>query len=374
MARSKTHFKDVAQQIHQAGAGVLAWPVAMKAAADFVGGAGAVCFGLNRKTGQFSQFHTHGVEPGVGEYVEHMNRINPRMRYSLRQAGPHVVCDWDVLPDAAIQRHEFYNWMERTNGTRYFVGSRVQDSGDHSLFASIEFTPTQGHPQKSQIAAFTTLLPILKEAWSLLELRTIAGAVTAMSTVLHEACPWGVIVLNCHGDIISMNSRAKKILATGESIRDVEGRLHALRGADDRALQAIIADKLALHSSGVGGERSLLSIARLGAKLPLVLRIAALPQDKSIVLPSAPALLVFLSDIGEGPLLTEAELEQLFGLSRREAALAMHLAEGVTLPEAIRRMGISHNTGRAHLREIFSKTGAHSQLQLVWLLNKVPTL
>jgi DNA-binding CsgD family transcriptional regulator/PAS domain-containing protein len=346
----------------------------MKAAADYVGGAGAVCFGLNRSTSAFSRFYMYGVEPGAGEYVERMNRINPRMRYSLRQPGPHVVCDWNVLPEAAIRRHEFYNWMERTNGTRYFVGSRVQDRGEQSLFASVEFTSIQGHPQKRQVAAFAALLPVLSEAWALSELRAIARAETAMSLVVSETSPWGIIVLNCQGRVIGANARAERILAAGEGLQYVQGRLHALKGADDRTLQAVIASKLTFSSSGLGEERSLLSIARPGGKLPLILRFSSLARDEDLVLPAAPALLVFLSDVSEGSCLTEAELEQLFGLSRREAILALHLAEGLTLPVAVQRMGISHNTGRAHLRDIFAKTGTHSQLELVRLLNRVPAL
>lgn len=375
MARVRTQFEPVARKIRQAGAGVSGWPAAMKAVADFVGGAAGVCFGLDRKTGVFSRFYTHGVEPGVGEYVERMNRINPRMHYSLRQAGPHVVCDWSVLPEAAIRRHEFYNWMERTNGTRYFVGARVEDTGDWSLFASVEFTLSQGHPQRAHVDAFTALLPVLKDACSLSELRAVAGAKSAMSLVVNETCPWGVIVLNCQQRILSANARAERVLAAGDSLHCLEGRLHALRGADDRTLQAAIASKLSLHpAADVAGRRSLLSITRPDGKLPLIVRISALPQDGNLLLPNAPAALVFLSDASEGPLLTEAELAQLFGLTRREATLAMHLTEGLTLPMAVARMGISHNTGRAHLRDIFTKTGTHSQPQLVRLLNRLPTL
>jgi len=76
--------------------------------------------------------------------------------------------------------------------------------------------------------------------------------------------------------------------------------------------------------------------------------------------------------VGSG---TPAELsaeavQQFFGLTRKEAALALRLAAGRSLLEAARDQGISLNTARAHLRAIFAKTGIDRQSRLVGALLK----
>jgi DNA-binding CsgD family transcriptional regulator len=49
--------------------------------------------------------------------------------------------------------------------------------------------------------------------------------------------------------------------------------------------------------------------------------------------------------------------------------LAAMLGSGCSLVDAADRLGIAHNTARAHLRSIFMKMGVRRQSQLVHLLH-----
>ena len=55
----------------------------------------------------------------------------------------------------------------------------------------------------------------------------------------------------------------------------------------------------------------------------------------------------------------------MFGLSRREAMLASLLAGGLTVAEAALDLGISEQTARTYLRQVFEKTGVTRQTELV---------
>ena len=57
-----------------------------------------------------------------------------------------------------------------------------------------------------------------------------------------------------------------------------------------------------------------------------------------------------------------------FGLSRREAALAVALAEGRRLTAAGQALGLSEETTRNYSKRIYSKTGAHGQADLVRMI------
>lgn len=155
----------------RAGSGQAPWTEALSATSGLLRGAGCCTFELDRARGGFGDFHLVGLEPGAGDYVARMNSINPRMRYSLDQPGPHVVTDHAILPERELRRHEFYDWMTRTKGTRYFVGARVLDRDRRSVFASVEYSPRQGHPDAETVAMFTRLVPHIENAWRLSALR-----------------------------------------------------------------------------------------------------------------------------------------------------------------------------------------------------------
>lgn len=88
-----------------------------------------------------------------------------------------------------------------------------------------------------------------------------------------------------------------------------------------------------------------------------------------------PALILFARD-PDFHMGNDARVAQrLFDLTQSESALAMRLANGLSLPEAAADMHIRHSTARTHLRAIFAKTGLSRQSSLVrQLLNSVTML
>jgi len=59
------------------------------------------------------------------------------------------------------------------------------------------------------------------------------------------------------------------------------------------------------------------------------------------------------------------------GLSQRQALITARLADGEVLNSIAAEIGISASTARWHLREIFKRTGCHSQAELMSLAGKV---
>jgi len=88
-----------------------------------------------------------------------------------------------------------------------------------------------------------------------------------------------------------------------------------------------------------------------------------------------PSVAVFVRD-AEGKADPQVRLaQQLFQLTQAETALAIQLANGLSLEEAAEALNIRRNTARAHLRSIFSKTGVRRQTELVRIfLNSVALL
>ena len=62
---------------------------------------------------------------------------------------------------------------------------------------------------------------------------------------------------------------------------------------------------------------------------------------------------------------TATSLFKLYGLTRGEAALAVHLLQGKSIEHAAAELSISRRAARAHLKRIFMKTDQHSSSETV---------
>ncbi|AKF09780.1 helix-turn-helix transcriptional regulator [Sandaracinus amylolyticus] len=65
-------------------------------------------------------------------------------------------------------------------------------------------------------------------------------------------------------------------------------------------------------------------------------------------------------------------LQRAWGLTRMEARVARRLATGMRLKDVARDLGISQETARTHLKQLFSKTETNRQVALVALLRGLP--
>ena len=69
--------------------------------------------------------------------------------------------------------------------------------------------------------------------------------------------------------------------------------------------------------------------------------------------------------VGSNRKFNSVQLSKSLRLSPRQGTLTALLAEGESLTNAARKLGMTLGTARWHLREIFNKTGTHSQIELV---------
>ncbi|WP_133192621.1 hypothetical protein [Labrenzia sp. 011] len=70
----------------------------------------------------------------------------------------------------------------------------------------------------------------------------------------------------------------------------------------------------------------------------------------------------------------ESILHDHYDLSLSEAHLARHLTMTGSMNATADHLGITRNTAKTHLRRIYEKTGAHTQLQLARLVHKLASL
>jgi DNA-binding CsgD family transcriptional regulator len=87
-----------------------------------------------------------------------------------------------------------------------------------------------------------------------------------------------------------------------------------------------------------------------------------------------PHTVLVLVDLSDTPKPRPASLEQLFGLTRAEARLAVQFASGCTPAHIAAENGLSLATVRSQLASVFAKTQTSRQTELVALLARVAIL
>lgn len=84
--------------------------------------------------------------------------------------------------------------------------------------------------------------------------------------------------------------------------------------------------------------------------------------------PERALTLIMVTSATTEPLPTAQALRRRHGFTPAQSRLAATLASGAALREAARHCGISYETARVYLKQLFLKTGAHRQAELVGVL------
>ena len=185
----------------------------------------------------------------------------------------------------------------------------------------------------------------------------------------------GVVVLDQDGQVIECNPAATAILELKDGLRVAGKQLEASYANDNRKLQGLVRDALIHPHAAKLALTEAMSISRPSGKLSWGLIVQSISSDQWTEGKQRPSVAVFVRDT-EGKVDPPVRLaQQLFHLTPAETALAIQLANGLSLEEAAEVLNIRRNTARAHLRSIFSKTGVRRQTELVRIfLNSVAWL
>jgi DNA-binding CsgD family transcriptional regulator/PAS domain-containing protein len=318
----------------------------------------------------------HSVSP-VDQYIEDRFRNNderytsptlkPMARLLAAPAGALLIRE-SVESDQEFRRSALYNDIFRPLGLWHWTfGPLLRDPAGAVIMA---FARPPNRPFEGRDLGFIEqLTPHLARAFQIgLRVGTFAVQERAIDQVVNRL-PVGIILLDGTGRVLHLNAAAEAIVGTGDGITIARGAILAARSDESARLRGLISSAVAAgqgHGLGSGG---VMAVSRPTLARPYSVLVAPLRDAHSrMSFPRPAAAAVFVTNPEQTHCPPEQVLAQLYGLSRRQAALARRLAEGDSLDAAAARLGISRNTARSHLRYIFDKTGTGRQSELARLL------
>lgn len=348
-------------QVHadllSAAAGEIRFDCAIDSLARAFSAGGGIIFELDRESGRIRDWVTDRLVIGGDGYDEQINAINPRMRYSLRHAPGHVAHDMLFINENGMKRHEFYDWLKRFSGFQYFIGSRLYDDGEISVFHSIEFAANHGPPDQSEIAAFARTARAVANAWRIRTRRAPNEDPASARSWTPDYLPWAIFALDRDGALIEMNAAAQEMLAGAYCLfRDGEGL-----STVHRPSQSAFRDAIWLGLRGVAAE---CLVPARSPEPPLIAQIVP-ANCGHLRVPVPVAALLYVSNPMHGARNVGPVLARLFGFTKAEQELSRQLCAGRDLTEAAARLAISRNTARNRLQSMYAKTGTRRQAEFL---------
>lgn len=266
----------------------------------------------------------------------------------LLRTGPEV-----IDPQAGTEFDA--DWM-RPNDMRDGLFVRLTDTPVATSFLAAASRRDAPFATAERMKFTTALLPHLQQA-----LRTEAH----LSRSGPDTDQHGVVVIGRDGTMLQANDHAHRILTGADGLTLEGSTVTAGRPVVNAALRNSIA--AALRDPERDGCRGhTLTCGRPSGRRPYVLHILPLRDEGST---DAALLLIVDSELNVQP--ARVVLQQLYGLTRAEARVALLLQNGLS-PKAIAdRLSVSITTIKTHLQHIYAKTETHRQAELVSVLSRL---
>ncbi|MGT2452079.1 helix-turn-helix transcriptional regulator [Cupriavidus basilensis] len=303
--------------------------------------------------------------PGEAEYNNYYYALDP----FVGLPADRVVTIDEQLGTSAWCKSDLYQQFLKPLGIRYLLGADIRtDEGVECRFRVCRNAEAPDFSVADK-AICATLLPHLRHAVDLHSRMDVVESERTLYASAIDRMLVGMAILDETGAIMRTNSAADEILADKDGIRNAKGSLDVEYTQENRQFQRLLRQAITGHVGAAPAVMEAMSITRPSgnAKLGVLIRtipLGAWSEDNK----RRPACVIFIRDPERKSQASHELMRKLFDLTPAETQLALQLANGLALEEASEELGISKNTARAHLRAIFSKTGATRQATLVRML------
>jgi DNA-binding CsgD family transcriptional regulator/PAS domain-containing protein len=346
------------------------WPAAMTALADRLGGARAAITRFDVATTAGEQMAARADPDALAAYAAYYHSVNVFARRKdpgafLRGWRPHVATECSVVAWEDYQRSEFCNDYVRPQGYNAQLFLRLHLEGQMATTLNIGRAPSRGRFETADLELANRFLPHLVRAHRMG--RTFAGAGTDLAAVV-QASDVPMVVVDEGGRVRFVNASAERLVRQKRGLSIHGGRVAARPGEPARRLDQLI---FAATRSDAARAAGAMSLPATEGGQPLALKVQPLGLGAFPVLGRIGLAGVSVTDPEAELRAPEDELRAIFALTQAEARLAAAVFDGLSLPEAAERFGVSVNTVRFQLARVFDKTGVTRQAELVKLMMRL---
>jgi DNA-binding CsgD family transcriptional regulator len=220
----------------------------------------------------------------------------------------------------------------------------------------------------ADLAMLDSLVPHLERAYALhCELRSDEHERRALTEVI-DRLPTGVILFDADARVVLMNRSAEMILAEDDGIRLKDGHPCLADARENRRLQELLRAAAASEVAHGTTNGQVISFTRPSGRRPFSAMVGPLVAAAPDMATGEARAMLFVADPEGGRTGTCEVLEELYQLTHAEAELVRLISEGLSLEDVAEARGVTINTVRSQLKQVFSKTDTNRQGELVSLV------
>ena len=361
---------DLIDEIYDAALDSRRWPKFIESLSEIFHCVGGALLQRDRHSAEMGFIEFGGLDAATrSAYQRYYSARSVWMPAAFARSGE-LAIGHELAPDKrSFERSEFYNDWLRPQGVYDAIGGVIERSADSLTVVTVLRAERAGLVTEAEQQVFARLMPHVRRAIEIH--RRLYGAQLQRDGALQalDALRIGMVLTDRAGRALFANRMAEKILSHGDGLALVRGQLRAARSQDSQRLAALI-QGAAKTGCGLGQEPG--GILSLPTSTGVALSVLVSPCPCLGLLD--PAALVFLGMPARSLPLEERFVARRYGLTRAEAKLLQALVDGKRLTDYAEGAGITLNTAKTHLKQIFAKTGSRRQSDLIRLILADPVL
>lgn len=357
-------------QIYDAAADPGLWHTFLQHLAAEVNASSAMLMLMDPQFHRCSVRQTAGIDPGFEKkYNEYYGKLDSfAIGGAPLLASGVVLTDEAMCPASDLIRGEFYNDFLRPQNQLHNLTGVLFHEAQRAAGLSLQRSGKAGAFAKDETSLLSIILPHLQRAMQFHRRMSELDAARRASLDATDRLSTGMLLLDGSGRILWLNRSAQCVVNQNDGLRIKDRCLAAQAGNARRELPVMIAAASRTasgHGFSAGGA---IAVERPSGKRAFNLLVVPASRDMFSGDGVAPAVIVFVIDPEVKPHVASEVLTRIYDLTPAECRVAERLIHGDRLAEAAIRLGVSHNTTRTHLRNIFQKTGTSHQSELIGLL------
>lgn len=366
-------FDKLIDLIYESAADLAHWSSTLDAISDRLGGCGFVLrilpadtplmfmAGIRVEPARLSQALKRFASPASNPFIAALLHLPPAIAIA-REA---------IISDADYRRCELYDTLFRPLGLTHSACACLLRTSVFMAPLDILRETRNTRPDHHDLRYLNRLLPHMQRSIRLhLQFGALKTRLHGMEAAADQLI-CGVLLVDRKARILHANRVAEEMMRVADGVKAHRETLMAAIASETQILHHLIEQVTARRRSLDDMENGL-ALHRLPPRRPLWVTILPVPEQPGMTFtglsePRAEAL-VTIHDPEKTPEPSEDTLRQLYGLTPAEARLAQAICKGQGLDEYAARTGISLETARWRLKQIFAKTDTHRQVQLARLL------
>lgn len=351
------------------------WPAFLESATALFAARGAQVGHTDLVNSRLSFSVVHGYDWSAAhlQRYESLMSEDPRIPYFSANPFKPVHCRM-ALSDEQLHASRVYREVLSVGGVEYSLGVNLVEDARTLTYFLVLRDRTQPPFSDHDCELMAVLIPHLDRA---LKLQRDLGLMefgrnVALDTL--DSMALGVTVIDDEARIKLCNRAAREIADARDGIRFVGERL-VIEGSDGSRIRMKARELIRAALTGAPTPGEAFEIARPSGGESYQVMVSALWGNQlrfGSGLLNQPLAIIYVRDPHQ-PDETRAEiLQRLYGLAPSQARLAELIANGSTLKEAARDLGITEVSARQYLKLILQKTGTHRQPELVRKILLIP--